>query len=313
MKRAVFAFLVSALAGIALIALYFHGACAQKIETIGERQQLKTHAFYYAAISTHKSAAQKDFDHLMFNPEAMCLLQTFKYADKEEQALIRGMLFRLLHRQYDKMKALHVRQFHLHTHKGESLLRFHIPYESGDSLLELRTSIRRVNTELVALSGFEGGRIFPGYRYIFPIVYEGDHLGSVEFSIAFEAIESELKSFMPQSDFQLIMTKASSFDMVFAWHKKSFTPSQWHEAYYIEAPELSVVNRNIKSNNAIARLSALAKATAGFEAKILQQKSFTVPLIMDGEGYVMHITAHPATNRAEHPATWREIFSVFGF
>ncbi len=27
----------------------------------------------------------------------------------------------------------------------------------------------------------------------------------------------------------------------------------------------------------------------------------------------MHITAHPATNRAEHPATWREIFSVFGF
>ncbi len=29
-------------------------------------------------------------------------------------------------------------------------------------------------------------------------------------------------------------------------------------------------------------------------------------------GFV-HITAHPATNRAEHPATWREIFSVFGF
>ncbi len=27
----------------------------------------------------------------------------------------------------------------------------------------------------------------------------------------------------------------------------------------------------------------------------------------------VHITAHPATNRAEHPATWREIFSVFGF
>ncbi len=27
----------------------------------------------------------------------------------------------------------------------------------------------------------------------------------------------------------------------------------------------------------------------------------------------LHITAHPATNRAEHPATWREIFSVFGF
>lgn len=32
------------------------------------------------------------------------------------------------------MKTLHVRQFHIHTHEGNSLLRFHAPYESGDSL-----------------------------------------------------------------------------------------------------------------------------------------------------------------------------------
>ncbi|MBN2894277.1 MAG: diguanylate cyclase [Campylobacterales bacterium] len=287
MIRYIVAFIVSALIGTALIALYFHSACAQKIDAIGERLLLKTHAFYDAVISTHKIAAQKDYNHLISNPEAMCLLQSFKYADKEDQALIRGELFRLMYRQYDEMKVLHVRQFHLHTHKGESLLRFHIPYESGDCLMELRTSIRKANTELISVSGFEGGRIFPGYRYIFPIIKEGDHLGSVEFSVAFEAIEAELKSFMPQSDFQLIMTKESSFDAVFTRHQRLLSPSLWSEAYYVEASDLSRVNREIKSNSTISRLTALAKATPGFEKRLQRHERFAVPIVMDEEGYMV--------------------------
>jgi len=61
---------------------------------------------------------------------------------------IRGRLYRKLHHRYESMKQLHIRQFHFHTFDGKSLLRFHIPYENGNSLMDLRTTIRVANTQL---------------------------------------------------------------------------------------------------------------------------------------------------------------------
>lgn len=152
---------------------------------------------YNSIINTHKISTQKDMNSLMKNRAVLQLLQEFKYADDTNKSIIRGKLYRLLYQEYNQMKNFGIRQFHFHTHDGKSLLRFHKPSFNGDSLIDIRESIRVANRENKKVSGFEGGKIYPGFRYVFPINDHGEHLGSVEFSISFESIEKELAEVLP--------------------------------------------------------------------------------------------------------------------
>jgi len=154
---------------------------------------LTVKATYAAVIDTYEIAAKKDFNSLMATPKIVKILHTLKNTkNTNKRNILRGELYRLLYKPYQEMKKMHVRQFHLHTHDGKSLLRMHLPYESEDLLLGVRTSIEVANMEHKSIIGFEGGRIFPGFRYVYPVIDMGEYLGSVEFSISFEGIEEKL-------------------------------------------------------------------------------------------------------------------------
>ncbi|MEA1918528.1 MAG: GGDEF domain-containing protein, partial [Campylobacterota bacterium] len=138
------------------------------------------------------------------------------------------------------------------------------------------------------VTGFEGGKIYPGYRYLFPIIFEGDHLGSVEFSISFEGIEDKLKSLMPESSFQLMMTKESTIDRVFEWHYSFFQQSDWHENYFVEAPSLSSVNQDIEANSRIQLLLKQVKESPVLKRAIEDKESFSFFTIDRGNGYFIN-------------------------
>ena len=62
-----------------------------------------------------------------------------------------------------------MRQLHFHFKDGTSFLRMHRPNIYGDNLFGIRESIEYVNTRKEKFVGFEEGRIFNGYRYIYPL------------------------------------------------------------------------------------------------------------------------------------------------
>ncbi|MFT7005473.1 MAG: hypothetical protein ACJAWW_002848, partial [Sulfurimonas sp.] len=239
-------------------------------------------------LDTYKLVAQKSFHDLMKSDETLKILKEFKHSEKEDKKnILRGELYRLLYKEYDFMKTFNIRQFHFHTYDGKSLLRFHLPYENGDSLMNTRTSIRLANTELKNVVGFEGGRIFPAYRYVFPIIDKGEHLGSVEFSIAFEAIEERLQQILPFYAHEIIMNKAVSYDKVFKGHIDFFIPSRFSNDYYIENTFISEVTRKIKEDELVTKLTVLAKASDNFSKKLHKKQSFAVPIVDNNKGYVV--------------------------
>ena len=179
--------------------LSVNSAKQNAIEHLNDRSRLTMKATYNAIIDTYEVAAKKDFNSLMSSPKVLEILHTLKITKNIKQRnLLRGELYRLLYKPYDMMQKMHMRQFQLHTDEGKSLLRMHLPYESEDTLMDARTSIRIANQEFKSVIGFEGGRVFPGFRYVYPIVDNGEHLGSVEFSISFEAIEDLIDKAMKE-------------------------------------------------------------------------------------------------------------------
>ncbi|MEA2027827.1 MAG: diguanylate cyclase [Campylobacterota bacterium] len=240
---------------------------------------------YNSIFNTYRLTAQAHHTSLQNNTKALQILKKFKYEkDENEKTFLRGQLFRLLAKKYKTLKKLGIRQFHFHTHKGESLLRFHKPYKSGDSLIGIRKSIEYVNREHRAFFGFEGGKIFPGFRFVFPILDKGEHLGSIEFSLPFEVIEKQLQSVLPIIGYQLHLDHSVSYDLVFDSFRSFFSPSPLISNHYIENPIISDLEVKLRSNQVIQELISNLKPLVPSN-DIGQTKDFTLYLISQERGF----------------------------
>ncbi len=266
------------------------------IHTLNEQKLLTSKATYNAVIDTYMIAAKKDFNMLMQNTKALKLLYKFKYADKQKQNILRGKLYRLLYKKYEQMKKMNIRQFHFHTHEGKSLLRFHSPYENGDSLMDFRKTVKIANTKFKPVFGYEGGRTYPGYRYLFPIIFNGEHLGSVEFSISFDGVEKKLKKLLPYNSYKQIMTKEATINSVFNWHKHLFTISKISKNYYIENSKLSELCMKNKKNNLIETSIKLLSSSKQIEKKLNQHKDFSLTFIKNAKAYNIHFISFKNTD-----------------
>jgi hypothetical protein len=143
---------------------------------------------YKAVTQMFAISIENYFRYAIMQPSVLQILHAVNDTnDTREKAILRGSLYRLLYPFYnEELKKLGIKQFHFHTPQGESFLRFHSPSENGDNLMNIRPSIQKANIEKQFVAGFEGGRVYPGFRYVFPIIDNIEHLGSVEVSIAYE-------------------------------------------------------------------------------------------------------------------------------
>jgi methyl-accepting chemotaxis protein len=82
-------------------------------------------------------------------------------------------------------KDYNVEQFQFHTAASLSFLRVHKPEKFGDDLTAFRNTVVAVNKGQKPVHGLEGGVAGLGSRGMVPMVYNGKHIGSVEFGMGF--------------------------------------------------------------------------------------------------------------------------------
>ena len=121
----------------------------------------------------------------------------FKYATQgteSQKNKARTELFTHLKNTYGIIKNFHIKQLHFHLPNNDSFLRFHRPNKFGDNLTDVRATVNYVNTNQKYIDGFEEGRIYNGYRFVFPINEDGIHLGSVEISYSTLRLSQDFKN-----------------------------------------------------------------------------------------------------------------------
>ena len=285
-KRFLLAFFV-VLSFALILYKYMEISKESEIQNLADKSLESVKIANKAILDTYMVVARKDFFDIMQNKKALSILEKFKYAKKDEQNLLRGELYRLLYKEYEILKKQDIRQFHFQTYTGNSLLRFHLPHKNGDSLMNLRTSVRVANTEFKPMNGFEGGRAFPGYRYLFPIIYKNNHLGSVEFSVAFEGVEKKLQNILPFYAHKIIFEKKVIYEKVFKKNREFFINSNLNGKYCIENHAISQVTKKIQDDSFVNKLISLVKSSPNFIKKLDKKDSFAVPLMDNNLGYVV--------------------------
>ena len=144
-----------------------------------------------SVLNQFKKSNKFIFDSVINNEEILLLqekaLETNDILLKDKY---RKALYLKLSDFYSHLKSFGIKQLHFHLPNNESFLRFHKPNKYGDNLTDIRHSLVLVNKNLTPIEGFEEGRIFNGYRYVYPLFSQKKHIGSVEISIGFNVINN---------------------------------------------------------------------------------------------------------------------------
>lgn len=151
--------------------------------------QLKLYTTSYNSIyHQYKERANLIFDTKVNKLEVLNVLKDINGSNQIQKDKIRDELYHMLKGDYENLKKYYVKQLHFHLPNNDSFLRFHRPQKYGDNLSEARATVKYVNENKKYINGFEEGRIYNGYRFVYPLFFENKHIGSVEISFDTSAI-----------------------------------------------------------------------------------------------------------------------------
>ena len=109
------------------------------------------------------------------NPE---VIEAFANNDRNHLAQLVDPVFK-------KLFDCGIQQLQFHTPESVSFYRAHKPEKYGDDLSEFRPTVVYVNKNREEIGGIESGVAGFGFRYVMPIEYKGEHIGSAEVGMNF--------------------------------------------------------------------------------------------------------------------------------
>lgn len=215
------------------------------------------------------------YDRFINQPEVLNLFQRAAFGSEEEQAQIRQALFDLLNDDYQIWQTLNVRQLHFHLPNNVSFLRFHRPELFGDDLTDVRYTVRRVNETREPIVGFEEGRIFNGFRYVYPLFWRSQHIGSVEVSVSFTAIQQQMNQVLPGA-VTFVMNADVVEATVFNDEQSNYVPSDLSEQFVYDRQVLNNYADEAMPWTTVEAINAALPAEA--RARLTTGESFAVPV-----------------------------------
>ena len=181
-------------------------------------------------INSNFSKVAKSMFEMVVNKQAVLDTMALAYESQEQKDQAREKLYKMLQKEYQFFTSFGIRQLHFQLKDNESFLRFHRPQKYGDNLTGIRATIEWVNNNLTPIEGFEEGRIFNGFRHVYPLIgvnklAKREHLGSVEISFSVYVLARE---FMNAHDAKAAFLIASDVvqEKVFEAEKSNYAPSE---------------------------------------------------------------------------------------
>lgn len=185
---------------------------------------------YSQVLTGYERSAQIIYNEVINQPDVLALFAQAYGATEAEQAVIRQQLYDLLIDEYQRLEGLNLRQLQFHLPDNVSFLRMYRPETFGDDLTDVRYTVMTANRDLVPVAGFEEGRVYNGFRYVFPLFYEGEHIGSVETSVSFLVVEQSLNESLSGGT-TFLLRRDIMQDVVFSEEQDNYVISDISDLY----------------------------------------------------------------------------------
>jgi len=246
---------------------------------------------YRASLELGRVTMDTFYTETVSRPEVLALFAAGARAQGAEQDRLREGLLHMLGPSYEAMKRRNVRQLHFHLADSTSFLRFHQVDKYGDSLFEARPSVRMANTDRRIVTGFETGRVVAGFRYVYPLAYQGEHIGSVETSVTFASIREGIVKLVGQGDFHFVILRSAVAPKLFEGQEKLYATSSLHPDFLEEDPDRKLPNSPPPPDAKERVINAQLHADPEVRALMTSGKTQTVGAVVEGEPFAVTLLA----------------------
>jgi len=266
MKKAIYTLMIMIVLLCAVI-LYLIFEKNNQIEVLKTKSKEQHASQITSIINQYKTSNSFIFKSIIDNKDILSLQKKALYSKSAiDQDKYRKLLYKKLEHLYLHLKEYGIKQLHFHLPDNKSFLRFHKPNKYGDDLSDIRNSIVFVNKNLKAIDGFEEGRIFNGYRFVYPLMLDKEHIGSVEVSIGFNAINKI--SMTNYKIFQyMILNKEIVDGKVFSGERKNYEESTINKNFFHETNSFLNYKNNSEFQKDIFSLSVFRKINTKLNEK----------------------------------------------
>ncbi|MEA3498122.1 MAG: cache domain-containing protein, partial [Campylobacterota bacterium] len=216
---------------------------SNKIENYLQTKTEHIYLEYKVIYNNHKKLANFIFTN---DINKKPIIDLFKNRDREN-------LLKYLNDDYKNLRLFNIRQLHFHLPNNNSFLRMHRPNKFGDSLTKDRLTVKYVNEEKEYIDGFEEGKVFNGFRFVYPLFDSKKHIGSVEISYSgLFFIKEIMKHYKLKTN--LLISKKVVDKKVFDDEHSNYIDS-FIDGYYFQKSIANYLNIDFSKNKLTKELS----------------------------------------------------------
>ncbi|MCK4980748.1 MAG: hypothetical protein KAS62_10150 [Candidatus Delongbacteria bacterium] len=229
---------------------------------------------YKIAILKYESIAKFVYSNIDNNEDLKeLLLRSRKEKNLIKKHLLRKELIDILTPYYNELKRHEFSNIQLHFVDGVNFIRMKQKTKFGDKVSPERRTIIESNRNKKYSSGLEKGRFASAYRYVFPIFFNDEHIGSIEFSVSLQTLTNSLVNLFG-SNYQIILKRSS----------KEIENFNTDEKQWCRSVDLYTIGY---SNYDIEKIIEKSNKKEIIFQKISGSESFNNDLISDGIEYLV--------------------------
>jgi len=185
------------------------------------------------------------YDSLINEEDVLKLMDEANTINTNDQNNARNDLYQLLIDEYIKLTEFHIEQIHFYLPDNTSFLNMNDAGTFGDNVTNIKETVKRTNESLIPSKGFEEGSTVNGFRYVYPLVYEQVHVGSVEIVLPMTFIIDQLTKIHKNSDYYVIFDKNIIDDQLYPEQENNYIVSYFSNDFYFDTNRLESIQRNL--------------------------------------------------------------------
>lgn len=237
--------------------------------SLNEQLALNTYIDKYKTLSTYilqQNIINSNLLELYYNS----LIQN----NIDEQRYLKGLLYKEAYNLFNSLKDSGIRQMHFHTKDNISFLRVHKPSKFNDDLKDIRKTVSFVNKTKKSVHTFETGRVLSGFRNVFPIFYNNQHLGSLEISFSLKSFIDFLENFNFNKEYSFILNSQLVDKKIFETEKYLYEKSNINSNFLIEDPKQILDNSPHKLSKEAILINKELSKIKDIEKKLFKKEKF---------------------------------------
>jgi len=265
---------------------YLEQQTGKSVEFYLEKELVESQADFQSALALYGKMSDMIYGEVVHDTPVAETMAGYRDASSDsERNRLRLELQKEVGPLFRRLKTHGVELLHFHTTESENMVRMEAPEKYGDLLKERRPGVVRANTTLEKVSGFVSGSTGDGFRYVFPVMYEGDHVGSFEVGFTLESFLEHLTELDPDRRFLLLLRRDLAGE-----RPEWFVPSRLSEAFLVKTNPQTGDAELFAGTSETNRREALEDARRAFETARRAEGSSVQVLPVDGSyGTLAHI------------------------